>query len=183
MKTRKQLKGYTLIETMVVLLVSLALLMVGVPALSGLMYSTRVQVGTQALTTSLSVARSEAIKRTARVVMCKSSDGVACDQTATWAKGWIVFHDANNNALVDQGEQLLLRESGLPDLLRLSGNAQLSHYVSYSPYGRTSTVSGAFQAGTFTVCAGDGKRLRGSQVVINSNGRVRVVRSADVACA
>lgn len=180
---RKLALGHTLLETMVVMAVCLAMLSTGAPALGGWINSSRVQTGIQALATSLSLARSEAIKRNARVVVCKSSTGKSCETAIGWEQGWIVFHDENNNAIVDSGEQLLLREHGLPDALRLSGNAQLSHYVSYTPYGRTKTVAGAFQAGTFTVCAGDGRGLRGSQVVINSNGRARVVREAGGACA
>lgn len=183
MRSRNRLYGYSLLETMFVLAVGLVLLTAGAPVLSSLIYSSRVQAGTQALASSLSLARSEAIKRHARVVMCKSKDGVSCDRSTGWEGGWIVFQDTNNDAEFSEGESLLLREHGLPEGLRLSGNAPLRNYVSYTPHGRTATVGGAFQAGTFTVCADEGRRLWGSQVVINNNGRVRLIRSAGAACA
>jgi type IV fimbrial biogenesis protein FimT len=63
------------------------------------------------------------------------------------------------------------------DSMRLTGNTLIKNYVSYTPFGRSETLSGAFQAGTFTVCS----KLAGSTdaytVVINNMGRPRVQKT------
>lgn len=176
-------KGYTLIELLVTLSLVTSLLAWVVPTLSDVIHSVRVHAGTQALTSSLALARSEAVKRNARVVMCKSARGLACEPGASWEQGWIVFHDLNNNAVVDAGEHVFHREAAMPPALRMSGNTPVSHYVLYTPYGQTKQLSGAFQAGTFTVCANSGKRVQARQVVINSVGRARVANASLTQCA
>ena len=47
---------------------------------------------------SLQVARSEGIKRDARVVVCKSPAGLACTSSSAQAQGRLAFHDRDNNA-------------------------------------------------------------------------------------
>lgn len=174
--------GYSLIELLVTLGLATTLMAWAVPALTDVIHGARVQAGTQALASSLALARSEAVKRNTRVVMCKSAGGSACEPGAGWEQGWIVFHDVNNNGVVDRDEYVLHREAALPPALRLSGNAPVSRYVSYTPYGRTRQLSGAFQAGTFTVCAHAGGRIHARQVVINNVGRARVANAAPGQC-
>jgi type IV fimbrial biogenesis protein FimT len=174
MKAHSICRGYSVIE----LLTALGLLALAhawlVPALSEFVDSFRVNSGAQAISGSLMLARSEAIKRNARVVVCKSARGESCETDASWAQGWIVFHDPNNNRAVDPGEYVLHREQSLPPAMHLTGNGPVSTYVSYTPYGKTRLTSGAFQAGTFTVCARSGKEILARKVVINNSGRVRV---------
>lgn len=176
-------KGYTLIELLVALGLLTSLMAWAVPSLSDVIHAVRVHTGTQALANSLALARSEAVKRNARVVMCKSAQGAACEPGAGWEQGWIVFHDLNSNGVVDAGEHVLHREAAMPTALRMSGNTPVSQYVLYTPYGRTKQVSGAFQAGTFTVCTNSGKRVQARQVVINSVGRARVASASLTQCA
>lgn len=182
MHTHALHKGYTLIELLVTLSLVTSLLAWAVPSLSDVIHSVRVHTGTQALTTSLALARSEAVKRNTRVVMCKSAHGLTCEPGASWEQGWIVFHDPNNNGVVDAGEHVLHREAAMPPALRMSGNTPVNHYVSYTPYGRTKQLSGAFQAGTFTVCTNSGRRIQARQVVINSVGRARVANASLTQC-
>ncbi len=177
MAERNIVRGYTLVE----LLVALSLLLLAqawvVPALAELVQSHRVHSSAQALSDSLMRARSEAIARNSRVVVCKSLAGQACQDNGGWEQGWIIFHDANNNAVFDPGEALVYREQAMPASLRLSGNTPVRNYVSYTPYGQAKLTSGAFQAGTFTVCAIQEKRNLARQVIINSGGRSRVTKT------
>jgi type IV fimbrial biogenesis protein FimT len=184
MTTRKHQAGHTLVEWLTTVGLLGTLTTVGVPTVTDLVHSSRVQAGSEALASSLALTRSEAVKRNARVVMCKSASGQACESLGTWEQGWIIFEDRNNNGRVDAGEEVMHREAGMANGLRMSGNTPVSQYVSYTPYGRTRQVSGAFQAGTFTVCSQKAAG-RGSarQVVINSVGRPRVAKAADSVCA
>jgi type IV fimbrial biogenesis protein FimT len=175
--------GYTLIELLVGIGISAGAMTLAVPAANDLMNSARIQAGAQALSNSLALARSEAVKRNGRVVMCKSSRGSYCERAGGWEQGWIIFQDMNNNALRDEDEDILHREAGMATALSMHGNTPVSHYVSYTPYGRTRQVSGAFQAGTFTVCGNVGGGVKGRQVVINNVGRPRVAQAGASVCA
>ncbi len=175
-------KGYTLVELLMAMGLLATMVAWAVPTLTEVIHSVRVQAGTQALANSLMLARSEAVKRNTRVVMCKSAGGPTCVSGASWEQGWIVFQDANNNAVLDPEEHVVYREEPLPQGLRMSGNTPVSQYVAYTPYGRTKQISGAFQAGTFTVCAKSGKHVQARQVVINNVGRARVAKTGLIQC-
>lgn len=175
--------GYTLVELLMGIGIGTGGLAMAVPAMNDLLNAARVQTGAQALSSSLALARSEAVKRNGRVVMCKSPQGSRCERNGGWEQGWIIFQDMNNNAHLDQGEDILHREAGMTTALSMRGNTPVSHYVSYTPYGRTRQVSGAFQAGTFTVCGNASSGVKGRQVVINSVGRARVAQASASVCA
>ena len=92
----------------------------------------------------LFLARSEAIKRNGRVVLCKSADGEACADGGGWEQGWILFADTNRNGHRDPAEPVIQRLMPLPPQYRLTANNPLARYVSYGPLGGTMLVSGAF---------------------------------------
>ncbi len=144
--------GFTLTESLTVLAVSGLLAGFAVPSMNDMLQRQRAASLTTIFIGSLNLARSEAIKRGARAALCKSSTGTACTSGGGWEQGWIVFHDANNNASYDFGETLVRQQQGVAGAVRLSGNLPVANYVSYSASGTAKLTSGAFQAGTFTLC-------------------------------
>jgi type IV fimbrial biogenesis protein FimT len=174
--------GFTLIELMVVVAVVAILATLAAPAMSGLVNSMRLTAAVNTLFSSLLLARSEAIKRNGRAVVCKSASGSACITTGAWEQGWMVFHDANNNTKRDAGEVILSVVPALKVPIRLNGNSPLASYVSYTPTGQTAYASGAFQAGTLTVCVESSELLEARQIVISSSGRPRTVRTTVAQC-
>ena len=182
MRTNFGRGGFTLIEMLVVLALAALLLSLAAPALSGMVNSTRLTTSVNALFSSLLLARSEAIKRNSRAVVCKSATGNACINTGSWQQGWIVFHDANNNAMVDGGEAILSRVSALPEPMRFTGNDPVANYVSYTPMGKTKYVSGALQFGRLTVCSASATQVDARQIVISSAGRPRTVKTTVAQC-
>lgn len=182
MDERSGCAGFTLIELLTVVAVASVLLSLAAPAMSNMANSMRLSTAGNSFFSSLLLARSEAIKRNARVVVCKSATGDACASTGGWEQGWIVFHDVNNNAALDAGEVILSREQALPQPIRLTGNGPVISYVSYTPMGKTSFASGAFQAGTFTVCPESATRVEARQIVISSAGRPRTVKTTVEHC-
>ncbi len=168
--------GFTLIELMLVVALVAIIQSMAAPALSGMANSMRLTTAVNSLFSSLLLARSEAIKRNSRAVVCKSATGDTCITTGGWEQGWIVFHDANTNASLDAGEVILSREQALSPALRFTGNGPVLSYVSYTPTGTTSYASGAFQAGRLTVCPQSVTRVEARQIVISSSGRPRTVK-------
>lgn len=168
--------GVTLVEVMVVVALVAILQSLAVPAFTGFMDSMRLNSSVNSLFSSLNLARSEAIKRNSRAVVCKSATGDACNATGGWEQGWMVFHDANNNALRDGNEAILFRQEALSKSIRLFGNSPVSKYVSYTPTGATNYASGAFQAGTFTVCKASATNAEARELKISSSGRPRTTK-------
>jgi type IV fimbrial biogenesis protein FimT len=170
-------RGYSLVETVVVLALSGLLMALAIPAVGSILASVKLTSVSNALLFDLYLARSEAIKRNARVVLCKSADGATCASDGGWEQGAIVFHDVNNNGSRDPGESVIHREERSPSEIRVSGNQSVGHYVSYGPDGRSRLASGAFQAGTLTLCRQSSDSTDARQIVINSGGRPRVQKT------
>ncbi len=98
--------GFTIIELMVAIAVLGVLMGIGVPGMQSFLQNSRLTSQINLLSTSLAIARSEAIKRNDRVLICVSTNGTACEATGsgtTWDEGWLVFVDRNNNSVVDLG--------------------------------------------------------------------------------
>lgn len=174
--------GATLLELIVVLAVSAILVTIAVPGFSGLVHATRLTSATNALVASLHVARSEAIKRSQRVVLCPSPAGDACAGIDGWHQGWMVFHDANNNAQRDTGESVVLTHPPLPTGMRVTSKGSTASYISYTPRGDTQQVGGAWQAGTLTLCHESAPADSARQVVIYRTGRPRTAKTSLAAC-
>jgi type IV fimbrial biogenesis protein FimT len=130
----------------------------------------------------LNLERNEAIKRNARTVLCKSADGLSCTSSGGWQQGWILFHDVNNNALLDAGEQVIQLQGAVSQGLSLTGNTSVANYVSYSASGSEKLVSGAFQAGTFRLCLDPVSIIDVRQIVLSSTGRTRSKKGAAIDC-
>lgn len=170
-------RGITLIELLVTVAILAILLSVGMPSFHAQFTENRVKSATSDLMSSLNLARSEAIRRGVRVVVCKSSDPSAstpaCVTSGTWAQGWIVFVDSDNDAVHDSGETLLQARNAL-DQVTASGNTNIANYVSFTSTGTTKQTTGADQAGTLTICGSPYQR----QIVISSSGRIRVAQGS-----
>lgn len=175
-------RGVTLIELMIVLVIAGILMGTAVPSFLGVIRSTKLTNAANDLFASLTLARSEAAKRHERVVLCKSADGTSCASTGGWEQGWIVFDDANDNGKRENDEQIVSRVDPLPKDMRLSGSLNVSKYVSYAPTGETKLASGAFQAGTITLCNAASGKEDARQIVLNSVGRPRVQKARVSSC-
>lgn len=175
-------RGLTVIELLVAIAVLAVLAGVGAPALSSVADSMRLSATSNGFLSALHLARSEAIKRNGRVVLCKSADGLSCTASGGWQQGWLVFHDANNDAGLDNGETVIQRAGALHPSLRFTGNMNVASYVSFIATGATKLVNGGFQAGTFTLCRQSAAGGAARWVVLNAVGRPRVERVKVDAC-
>lgn len=173
MKCNSQ-RGWTLIEAMISVSVVTILSSVALPSMRDLLDAAcREALASEALS-ALRTARSEAIKRNDQVVLCKAATPQECTASGGWEQGWLAFHDANGNARLDPGEDVVLQRHALPPGWRLSGNTPLAQRVAYQSFGETRLPTGAFQAGTFTLCKTSAEATTAVRIVINSMGRPRV---------
>jgi type IV fimbrial biogenesis protein FimT len=138
--------------------------------------------------TALNLARSEAVKRSVRVTVCKSADGATCAAGGGYEQGWIVFVDPNNNATVDAGEQLIRAYGALSGGLTLIGRVvnnvdNVGNFVSYTSSGSSKLATGTFQAGTLDLCRAN-YTTQSREIVIARGGRtqVRMMRPAGNLC-
>jgi type IV fimbrial biogenesis protein FimT len=132
--------GFTIIELMVVVGIVAVLAVVALPSMSDLVTTNRMKSVSLDLYTSLSLARSEAIKRnTGNISILPASGG-------SWQSGWTVCVDANANSACDSGEAVLLSGDAISTGITLSGPA----IVTYNRDGRLATAAASFKvtAGT-----------------------------------
>jgi len=179
-------RGFTLIELLVTLAVTAVLLGLAAPSMMGLIATRRANALTNDLVTSINLARSEAIKRNDRIVLCKSSDGSACSTTGNWEQGWIMFQDVDNNASRDPDESrevVLKRQNPSSTGVTLSGNQNVANYLSMAPSGVPKLISGAFQAGTFTLCTTPVTSESSRRIVLSLSGRARVETGTLSSCS
>lgn len=179
----RTLHGFTLVEAIVTLGVLAGLVAASAPSFADLLHDLRLEAVTGDVLRQLMLARSEAVKLNGRAVLCKSVDGEQCTTSGHWEQGWILFHDRNNSGTREQEEALLQRVPPLPAGWRLITNGPVADYVSYGPMGGATLVSGAFQAGTFTVCRASARAVDARKVIINAVGRPRVQKVRLESCA
>lgn len=170
-------RGVTLIELLVAMSVLTILLAVGVPSFGQFTANTRLNSYANTMFSHLALARSEAIKRNTRVVICKSPDGSTCVGSGNWNQGWIVFADLDNSGSINGGEQIITAMPALSTGFSFSGNTHVSSYISYDALGMTKLTSGGFQSGTMTLCpAAPAVAGNGREIILSSSGRSRIAK-------
>ena len=90
MQQKKDIAGFTLYELMVTLAVASIILSFAVPGFQNFMQTSRSVTHTNDLVTALNLARSEATRRGAPVVVCASTDNSTCSGATDWSTGWVV---------------------------------------------------------------------------------------------
>ncbi len=87
-ESRAQL-GFTLIELMIVVVIMVVVLALTAPAFQSVIESNRLRTEINTITTTLALARSEAVTQNTSVSICPSSDGTNC--SGNYAGGWMLF--------------------------------------------------------------------------------------------
>lgn len=167
-------RGFSLVETLMVIVVAAILAGIAVPSFAALMRETRLTSVTNDLLSALYFARSEAVKRNRRVTLCTSIIQGECAENIGWQYGWMVFEDRDGDGHRSGAEQILVVSARQERAMTISGNASVRDYISYVPTGETRSRSGALQMGVLTACdGGSAKRL-----VIAATGRPKIIRHA-----
>lgn len=97
-------RGFTLIEMLVVFALLAILSGFVAPSMSTFVTSRRVEDVARRMAEDMALARSEAVKRNAAVLMCADASATDCNEAAAstdWATGWRVCFDVDNNDACD----------------------------------------------------------------------------------
>lgn len=171
--------GFTLLEALVVVALLSVLLALAVPGLTGQRERQQLQAQAEDFWSSLMLARAQALLHQQHVTVCSASHGV-CDPAAGWHSGWLVFVDANRNGQRETDEHMVQQRGATPTAIRITGNSSVNRVIGYGAEGRSESLTGAFQAGTVSVCASG--QAQGWQVVINAVGRPRLEKAEMQTC-
>lgn len=182
MKTEKN-QGFTLVEVLMAIMIVGILAAVAIPAMDNFIRNSRITASVNDFVTAVTIARSEATKRRGIMTICPSNDPLAatpsCAETE-WENGWLVFADADGDAVLDAGEEVVHRQAPLTEVFIRTSN-DLEKYVSFSSRGETRSTTGASVTGNLVVCDDRGiqsiddvSTARG--LVISRTGRAQSLR-------
>lgn len=169
-------KGFTMIELLITIAIVGIVTAMGVPSFNQTITNNRLTTHTNDLVTAINIARSEAIKRGARVAVNRTG--------AQWETGWIVYIDQDNSgAFIDNGNAALCEVTA--DNV-LTEDCVLRNYAAINPgytlrtnaandisYAPTGLLSGG-AAGTYRLCENTANTAIARQIVLSLTGRTRV---------
>ncbi|MDX1594871.1 MAG: GspH/FimT family pseudopilin [Gammaproteobacteria bacterium] len=160
--------GWTLVESLIVVALIALLAGVALPGLGDLLAGSRIKATASRFMTHVNLARTKAILRSQRVVVCPSSDGLTCLGDGDWHRGWLVFEDRDGDREHAPGEPLL-QVSGSRDGIRLE-TSHMRRRLVFQPTGLSPASNG-----TYTVC-GERAGAQPLAVIVSNAGRARLSR-------
>ncbi|MDQ2069376.1 GspH/FimT family protein [Natronospira bacteriovora] len=165
-----RVRGMTLLELLIVLVIAGLLLGLGLPSLDRTIQEARMTAATNRLVSSLHFARDASIRLGVPVTLCPTIDGLSCERnTQAWSEGWLIYrhqHGGSGNRLRDPDQILRVIPGSAPGL---QANRQA---FTLRTDGRRSTN------GTLLMCR-RGETTADRAVIINVMGRVRSTRDPD----
>jgi len=135
--------GFTLYELLVTMLVAGVIFGLGVPNLLEFTRNNQMTAAANDLLTSVLMARSEAVNLRRPVTLCASpapfDEAPVCSADGAGTNGgYIVWADADSDAAVDAGEDILLQTEAPEQISIYSSNG----YINFSPSGFVNDIPG-----------------------------------------
>lgn len=138
--------GFTLMELMVVVAIVAILAALAVPSFQQLINNTRLSSTHSQLINDLNYARSDAIKRNNRTLICvQNSTGTGCANTTNWGAGWLICADNDGDDACDASTPTMPNPSKvqapLHNALTLSASSAVIRFNANGSQGAAGTIS------------------------------------------
>ena len=136
--------GFTFIELMIVMTMVAVMAAIALPNIGQFIANNRLKSQMYNMLESINIARTEAVKRKVKIVMCRSADPTAtppvCGGTAnTWTSGWIVYArgdtaDADETYTVGV-DTIVGIGNAADDTVNVMSNGEGNRFLIYKPDG------------------------------------------------
>ena len=180
--TSRQL-GISVVELVISLAVVSILATTGVPAFSNFIQTNRISESAFDILGTINLARTEAVKRRTRVVLCRSANPTAATPTCggaanDWTTGWLVFASGDGNNTYTAGTDTLLGSGKVhASNVTIITNSTSNNNLEYNSDGTTNEAGGTAR---FAICDKRGGRY-GRQIEVPPHGRPKFIKGSDAA--
>lgn len=184
------MKGFTLVELMVVIAIVAILATLAAPSFTRLIADAAIKEQVESMMDDFRFARSAAVKRGRSVTLCASNNPTAATPSCVvsdpdWAKGWIIFvdEDAVPNNTFEATDELLRRQEpasrsgGISSGTGGGAVGQPPRFIRFNPDGRTPGQQSSF---TFEASVANSGADR--SICLATTGRPRVTAAGVTAC-
>jgi len=175
------MRGFTLVELILVFLLIGILTAVALPQFSTVLNRSRQASAVNALAIDLNYARSEAIKRNQYVFVCPgkpSKDSLkpaACGND--WNEGWQIVADIDGKGDVD-GNDLLLRVHDAVSSIEITVGGNAGNGLRFNPLGLAENSDGGPVNDTFSFEITSQNSQNKIELIISRAGRVYIPKQA-----
>ena len=173
-------RGFTLIEVMVVVSILAVLIAIAAPSFTPMIERWRVQQVVKQLEDTLYYGRSEAIKRSGRVVIQKLPNSASCTTASTteWDCGWFVCDDTNGNGTCQTTEPVLQRYD-TPANIQVTRPSGTGATIQLNRWG---LVNGAWLGFSLVPKGKTTTDQAARGLCMSSGGRIRIIPQQDIPC-
>ncbi|MCG6201136.1 GspH/FimT family pseudopilin [Psychromonas antarctica] len=159
-------RGFTLLELIIVLIISMLLITIGIPGFQTLIQNNRLSAAAITIQNKLLFARSQSVSLINYITACPLENN-SCSNN--WIKGIDVFIDSNQSKTYDSGEVLLLSGDSFNTIDTL---VFPTSSVTFTPDGQITGSSALFR-----YCSHDG--AIGVQVAYSGRAKIVDVNNCD----
>ncbi len=160
-------QGFTLIETLIALVVVAILAAIAIPAYGNAVAASRAGKARVDLAATLFTGFRHATLTQTRVIVCPSPTGTDCSGSTDWSAGWIAFPDLDDDRRHGANEPLLDHGHALGNGVHLRSTSGRTRIV-LQPHGGAASGSNV----TFTLCDSRGP-AKATTLVLANSGRLR----------
>jgi type IV fimbrial biogenesis protein FimT len=151
LSNQRRQAGYTLGELLITISIVGILASIAVPGMQNVVLNNRRVSVSNDMAYSIQLARSEAITRNQRVIVCSSKNGSSCAGASDWSEGWIAFNDANGDKAPGGTSESVLLYSVGNDSITITPLTFTDSFT-YRPNGRVMGISVGASTGEFVFC-------------------------------